>query len=157
MPSKLPRNCSNYSRLKANRLYMKRHSMRPCTTMWKRTLPVGLAALLLVGCNATLTNLTPTQQLRNETGLYPVEVSLSTRQSTLRWDSIKPRIKVGTNYYPMTQTPLMTNRWEGLIRVPEDENSVRYRYRFDYKYNDFGGPGRDVTTSQEYTLKIIDE
>ena len=124
--------------------------------MLKRTLPLLLLPLLLAGCQATFTNLTPRQQVRNPENLYPVEVAFTTRQQTLRWQSIEPKIMVGTEMYPMQSTPIMTNRWEGLVPVPSDTSIVRYRYKFDFKNNAFGGPVSDSAISPEYTLRILE-
>ena len=68
-----------------------------------------------------------------------------------------PRILVGTNYYPMRTTMLMSNRWEGLVPVPANTNAVYYRYRLDFLYNDFGGPQKDSAMSEQYRLRILDE
>ncbi len=113
--------------------------------------------LLLSGCSTTFTNLTPRQQVRNATNLYPVEVAFSSSQQTLRWNSINPEILVGSQAYPMRPTALMTNRWEGLVPMPQGINSVQYRYKFDYEVNSFGKPKPDSKFSPEYTLRIIDE
>jgi len=125
--------------------------------MLKKIFPIAVLAVLMTGCNATFTNLTPKQQVRNENGLYPVEVAMDTRQGTLRWNSIDAKIMIGTNFYTMRSTPLMSNRWEGLVPVPADTNIVYYRYRMDFLYNDFGGPKRDSALSQQYRLLILDE
>jgi len=124
--------------------------------MLKKVLPLLALPLVLAGCNATLTNLTPQQQVRNTNNLYLVEVALASRQQTLRWESIHPQIVVGTEYYPMRPTLLMTNRWEGLVPVPAGNNVVHYRYKFDYKYTAMGSPRNDSALSQEYTLRIVD-
>ena len=113
--------------------------------------------LLLAGCNATFTNLTPTQQPRNTNNLYEVGVALASRQQSLRWESIKPQIMVGTELYSMRPTPLMTNRWEGLVPVPANTNLVHYRYKFDFEYNAMGHPMPDSALSPEYTLRILDK
>ncbi|HEY5914541.1 MAG TPA: hypothetical protein VJA21_28455 [Verrucomicrobiae bacterium] len=123
-------------------------------TMLKKFLPLLLTPLLLAGCTATFTNLTPLQQTRNTNNLYSVEVALTTRQQTLRWNSIRPQIMVGSEFYPMRPTPLMTNRWEGLIPVPGTTESVNYRYKFDYDANAFGKPQPGSALSPEYTLRI---
>jgi len=122
--------------------------------MLKRFLPVLFAPLLLAGCTSTFTNLTPVHQTRNANNLYPVEVAMSSRQQTLRWDTIKPQIVVGTDIYPMRPTNLMTNRWEGLVPVPPGSTLVHYRYKFDFDYNAMGRPKPDSALSQEYTLHI---
>ena len=122
--------------------------------MSKKFLPFVLAPFLLVGCTATFTNLTPSQQVRNANNLYPVEVAMTTRQQSLKWDSIRPQIVVGNETYPMRRTVLMTNRWEGLVPVPATEKVVHYRYKFDFDYNNFGTPKGDSALSPEYTLQL---
>src|ERR1017187_3966136 len=122
--------------------------------MLKKLLPVLILPLLLAGCAATLTNLTPQRQVRNDNNLYTVEVALSTRQQTLRWESIRPQIVVGTESYAMHPTLLMTNRWEGLVPVPAGSSVVHYHYRFDYEYNAMGSPRTESVLSQKYTLRI---
>jgi len=125
--------------------------------MSKKMLPLLLAPLLLAGCRATLTNLTPQTRIRNPDNVYQVEVAFASDQQTLRWDSIKPQVMVGNNFYPMRSTPLMTNRWEALIPVPSTASTVQYRYKFDFNYNAMGAPRSDSALSSEYTLKIIDK
>ena len=124
--------------------------------MRKKALILLIAPLLLAGCRATFTNLTPEQQFRNTNNLYTVEVALDSRQQTMRWDSIKPQIVVGTDFYPMRPTLLMTNRWEGLVPVAPNTNLVHYRYKFDYSYNAIGKPKPDSALSPEYTLRILE-
>ena len=125
--------------------------------MLKKILPILLLPLLIAGCAtpATFTNLTPQQQTVNANNLYPVEVAFNSRQQSLRWESIKPQIVVGSETYPMRQTPLMNNRWEGLIPIPAGTSTVHYQYKFDYLNNAFGPPQPDSARSKEYTLKIV--
>lgn len=122
--------------------------------MLKRILSLLFAPLLLAGCTSTFTNLTPLHQTRNSNNLYPVEVAMTSRQQTLRWDTIRPQIIVGTESYQMRPTTLMTNRWEGLVPVPAGTDLVHYRYKFDYNYNAMGNPKSDSALSPEYTLRI---
>jgi hypothetical protein len=126
--------------------------------MLKKILPLLFLPLLLGGCAVTPTNLTPKQQTSNTNNLYMVEVALSSRQQTLRWDSVRPQIVVGTEFYPMRPTPLMTNRWEGLIPVPPGTKVVHYHYKFEFLNNVFGGPPEpNSASSPEYTLRIVDQ
>jgi hypothetical protein len=111
---------------------------------------------LLAGCATVFTNLTPKQQSRNPDNQYMVEVALNSRQQTMRWESIRPQIMVGREYYPMRPTLLMTNRWEGFVPVAAGTNLVHYRYKFDFDYNAFGSPRADSALSPEYTLRIIE-
>jgi hypothetical protein len=122
--------------------------------MFKKSLPVLSLSLLLAGCASQLTNLTPQQQARNANNLYPVEVSFNSRQETIRWQSIKPKIVVGSEFYDMRPTPLMTNRWEGLIPVPPGTSAIHYHYKLDFEFNRMGKPGSDTALSPEYSLRI---
>jgi len=125
--------------------------------MCKKLLPFSLLTVLLaVGCKATFTNLTPQTQFRNANNLYPVEVALDTRQATLRWDTINPQIVVGTEFYQMRPTLLMTNRWEGFVPVPAGTNITHYHYKFDFRYSTMGELRADSAMSPEYTLRIVD-
>jgi len=124
----------------------------------KKLLPVLLVPLLVSGCATTFTNLSPHQQVRNANNLYPVEVAFTSRQQSLRWETIHPVVNVGTEFYEMRPTKLMTNRWEALVPVPADQHTVRYRYKFDFKYNALGKPPQsDSLGSSEYTLRIVDK
>jgi hypothetical protein len=125
--------------------------------MLKKFLPLVFAPLLLAGCTATFTNLTPLHQNRNANNLYPVEVAMTTRQQSLKWESIRPQIVVGNDAFPMRRTQLMTNRWEGLVPIPATEKVVHYRYKFDFDYNSFGTPKGDSALSPEYTLHVLDQ
>jgi hypothetical protein len=123
--------------------------------MFKKFLLLTLP-LLLAGCSSTFTNLTPTRQVRNAENLYPVEVQLNTRQQTLRWHTIKPYVLVGNEAVPMRPTPLMKNRWEGLVHVPAGARRVEYRYKFDYEYNAFGPAKSDSALSPKFELNILE-
>jgi len=127
--------------------------------MFKKSVPAFLLPLLLLlsGCETTLTNLTPRHQERSTNNLYTVEVALQSRQQTLRWNSIHPQIVVGTEFFPMRPTKMMTNRWEGLVPVPPGTNTVYYRYKFDFTYNAMGNPKADSALSREYSLRILDK
>ena len=41
--------------------------------------------------------------------------------------------------YPMRPVPMMQNRWEGTVPVPPGTNSVSYRFKFDYLYQNMMG------------------
>lgn len=126
--------------------------------MSKRFWPfLSLPVLLLAGCTSVFTNLSPQTQVRNTNNLYTVECAMTSRQQTLRWDSIKPQILVGTETYSMRPTLLMTNRWEGLVPVSPGTNLVRYRYKFDFQYNAMGSARSDSALSPEYSLRILDK
>src|ERR1035437_9253442 len=121
--------------------------------IWKKFMPV-LPALLLMGCASMFSRLTPLQQPRNPNNLYPVEVQFNSTQQSLRWDSIKPYVLVNGELYPLRPVELVQNRWEGFVPVPAGANTVGYRFKFDYLYNNFNTPPKPHSAwSPEYHLK----
>jgi hypothetical protein len=125
--------------------------------IWKKFLPL-LPLLLLTGCAATFTRLTPLEQPRNPNNLYPVEVIFNSSQQTLRRDSIQPYVLADGQLYPLRPVVGVTNRWEGLVPVPASASGVGYRFKFDYLYNNWGTPPKpNSASSQLYKLKIVDQ
>ncbi|MGO9588161.1 MAG: hypothetical protein ACLP2Y_18445 [Limisphaerales bacterium] len=125
--------------------------------MWKKFLPV-LSVLLLTGCAGMFTRLTPLQQTRTASNLYPVEVAFNSQQQSLLWETIQPYVLANGQLYPLRQVPLVKNRWEGFVPVPPGANSVDYRFKFDYKYNNFGTPPKSTSAvSPIYRLNIVDQ
>ena len=122
---------------------------------WKKILPL-VPVLLLTGCAATFTRLTPLEQPRNPDNVYPVEVAFNSPQQSLRRDSLKPFVLVNGAPSALQPVPMVENRWQGYISVPPGTNTVRFRFKFDYLFNSFGGaPQPDSAYSPEYVLKIV--
>lgn len=122
----------------------------------KKFLLLLLTPLLFTGCS-TVTNLTPAKQVRNETGLYPVEVAFSTRKQSIRPESVKPSVLVGNDVYPMRKTPLVNNRWETLVPVPPNKNGIDYHFQFYYEYNAIPQVRPGTLLSREYHMDIVDK
>ena len=112
--------------------------------------------ILLAGCASTITNISALRQIRNENNLYPIEVSLDSRQQALKWDTVQPYVIMGTESYPMRAVKHMHNRWECVIPVPANVNSVTYHYKFDYQVNEFGGVKKSSASSHSYKLLIVE-
>ncbi|MEW6160394.1 MAG: hypothetical protein AB1813_23410 [Verrucomicrobiota bacterium] len=113
--------------------------------------------ILLAGCSTTVTNLTPRQTTRNSNGLYLFSVMLDSNQQSLRRDSIKPYVIIGSEAYPMQPIPMLQNRWEAYVPVPPNEGFVHYRYKFDYLYNRIPQPQASSKLSDTYQLQILDK
>ncbi len=118
-----------------------------------------LAPLLLAGCAtpSNITNLTPRTVARNANGFYPVEVEWKSRQQTMRRETIKPAVMIGTEFFPMRPAPLLKNRWETLIPVPADQEYIHYRIKFDYDYNSIPIPRHDSKLSPPYQMRVIEK
>lgn len=124
-------------------------------TKYIRHLILCALPLLLVGCATnSITNLTPGQQPRNETGLYPVEAVWKSSQKSVVTESIKPYVVVGLEAYPMRPTPLLQNRWETLVPIPLDKSHIYYQFKFDYEYKGMPARRSDSLLSPEYRLDI---
>lgn len=125
--------------------------------MRKLTFIVALFALVFSGCvSSRITNLTASRQPRNASGLYPVEFAWDSNQQSLIESSIKPYVVVGFETYPMRPALNIANRWETVIPVPADKNSVFYHFKVDYLYRDFGGPQKSSKLSPSYRLDIVE-
>jgi hypothetical protein len=94
---------------------------------------------------------------RNPNGIYLFEVALDTRQQTLRQETIKPYVLIGSSTYPMQSALMLNNRWEALVPVPATNKFVNYRYKFDYDYNRFGQRGSNSKLSPQYQLEISEK
>jgi hypothetical protein len=120
-----------------------------------KILAVGVLALAFAGCTSTsIVNLTPKQQPRNADGLYLVEAEWQSNQRSVRYDTVTPKVIVGTNQYPMRQTQLLTNRWEALVPATKDDKVLNYYYKFDFKYTTLPGQLKDSKVSAPYQLRI---
>ena len=123
----------------------------------KRFLPLLGLLLAVGGCTTTITNLTPSQQPRNATGLYPFAVAWESSQQSLRKDTLKACVMVGLDTYPMQPAPMVKNRWETLVAVPADKDIVHYRFKFDYDYLSIPARKSNSRLSTPYQLKIVEK
>jgi len=122
----------------------------------KKFLPL-LPALVLTGCATNFTRLSPLEQTRNANNQYPVEVQFNSNQQSLRWDSIKPYVLVNGDLYPLQAEAGVPDRWEGFVPVAPGNNTVNYRFKFDYLYNNIGTqPKPNSAWSPTYKLHVID-
>jgi hypothetical protein len=119
--------------------------------------PVLLLGALLAGCTSTITNLTPSRQARNASGLYPIEVAWDSREQVVRPESLTPYVVVEFESYKMHPTLGMKNRWETAIPVPAGQTVIPYHFRVDYEYNSYGKPKPSSKLSQGYKLEITDK
>ena len=114
--------------------------------------------MLLTGCAGTFTRLTPLQQSRNASNLYPVEVAFNSQQQSLRWETIQPFVMANGELYPLRPVAMVKNRWEGFVPVPAGAKTVAFRFKFDYLYNNIGtSPKPNSAWSPRYQLKIVDQ
>ena len=124
--------------------------------MRKFVLPLLL--VFVAGCaSSRITNLTTTRQPRNASGVYPIEVVWDSNLQALIPGSIKPFVVVEFDFYPMRPSLHISNRWETVIPVAADKNSVIYHFKVDYEYRAFGKPQKNSKLSPSYKLEIVDK
>ena len=114
------------------------------------------AALLLTGCGTTntVTLLSPRTQVRNQEGLYPVEIEFRSNMQAMRKETLKPYLQLGDDNYPMRRTPRMEHRWETLLPVPASTNLATYRVKVDFEYNAIPAPKSNSVLAGPYQLSI---
>jgi hypothetical protein len=121
-----------------------------------KSLPLAVLLLLAAGCSTTsITNLTPRQLPRSNNDLYRFEASWKSRQQTLRKESLKAYVVIGTELYLMKPTPVVANHWETFVPVPADTDVVNYRYKFDFDYNSIPQRRSNSKMSRPYQLKLL--
>ena len=115
-----------------------------------------LLLVLLSGCAAKFTNLTPQRLPRSTTGLYPFEVAMTSQEQALKWDTIQPMLRIGEESFPMQPMPLITNRWEVMVSLPPETEVVHYEYLFVFQKLGMGGRTKDSASSGRYFLQIVE-
>jgi hypothetical protein len=132
----------------------------PChapTDMRRIALFAALFALV-VGCGTSrVTNLTTTRVPRNATGMYPVEFAWDSNQQTMIPGTVKPFVVVGYDFYPMRPSLGISNRWETVVPVGPDKNSLIYHFKVEYDYRTFGKAAHSSKLSPSYKLEIVDK
>ena len=123
--------------------------------MLKKMLLISTAALLVSGC-ASVTNLTPSQVPRDESGLYPFEMIFNTKATSVAHDSVQPYLMLGGELIPMERTPLLTHRWEVLAPIPAGKELVNYQYKVNYQWKDLGKRKENSKLSEPFELRIQD-
>jgi len=113
--------------------------------------------MFLAGCSTTITNLTPSQQVRNPSGLYPISAAWHSPQQSIVKDSIKAYVIVGLEAYPMQLTPLTKNRWETLVPVSANKNILNYQFKYDFVYLSMPERKGNSMLSQPFQLRIVDK
>ncbi|MEI7732869.1 MAG: hypothetical protein WCO56_25075 [Verrucomicrobiota bacterium] len=125
-------------------------------TMMKQIVVLLALAMLATGCH-TVTNLTPAQVSRNTNGLYNLEMMWTHQEAALRPQTVKASVMVGHDFYPMERTPLLKGRYEALVPIPANRDSLYYRFKIDFEKNAIPEPRAESVLSQEYKLSIMDQ
>ena len=121
-----------------------------------------LQALILIGLGfglsgcmtVSITNLTPSDFPRSNSGLYRVEAAWDHNQKSVVEDSVEPVVIVGTTQYPMQPVPFAQDRWETMIPVSGDQDTIYYQFKFNYLYQSVPHAVSNSKRSEEFRLDI---
>lgn len=113
-----------------------------------------LLGSLLAGCAPTYVNLTPRNQPREESSVYPFEVQWDTRRRGAQNSDVRAYVMVDEQLYPLTRVQGTDNRFEGKVPLPPGKSYIPYKFKFDYHYP--GLPNRLLGSdwSPEYRLVL---
>ena len=121
-----------------------------------------LCAMVFLGCiNPRISTLTPETLPRNSSNLYPVEIVWESNSGTVKSETVKPVVWVGSNTYPMEKLlaedgKWVKNRWHTLIPVDPQQNEVSYLVKVDWKQSAISAaPGNSLRTEKRL-LRIKD-
>lgn len=119
---------------------------------------VFLALVLAAGCSSRITNLTPSVMPREKSGLYHFEGQWTSTQRSreLRQQDIRGYVVVDNKFYPMERVPLMANRWESEVPIPDTHRPIFYYFKWDYGTAGFGRDHPNSIRSELYRLEIAD-
>jgi hypothetical protein len=116
-------------------------------------LAAALVALVLTGCNLTITNLTPTTVPANPSQIYTITASFHAN-SQVEPSSIAPRIIIDGSAYPMTKSSAGSDLWEFDYQLPAGRDNARYYFICEYSGKGNSGGTTTELNSEMQTLRI---
>ena len=123
--------------------------------MLKKMLLISTAALLVSGC-ASVTNLTPSQVPRDESGLYPFEMIFNTKATSVAHDSVQTLFNAGWRADPDGAHSAFDQSLEVLAPIPAGKELVNYQYKVNYQWKDLGKRKENSKLSEPFELRIQD-
>jgi hypothetical protein len=91
-----------------------------------------LMLLLVTGCNMTITNLTPDTVPQNPSQIYTITASFRP-SSQVETATIRPRIIIDGQAYPMNRSAAGVDLWEFDYQIPAGRTSATYYFICDYR------------------------
>ncbi len=116
-------------------------------------LAAALVALVLTGCNLTITNLTPTTVPANPSQIYTITASFHAN-SQIEPSSIAPRIIIDGSAYPMTKSSAGSDLWEFDYQLPAGRDAARYYFICEFSGKGNSGGTTTELNSEMQTLRI---
>jgi len=113
---------------------------------------MGVALLLLSGCDLTVKNLTPPTFSENPSQTYSITLQVNKRSGVVSADSIQPNIVIDGQIFPMVQSPLGDDIYEFDYRLPSGRQSGAYYFLINYEAGASKGIRDEYTQLYEFTV-----
>lgn len=119
-------------------------------------LAVLIATLLLSSCTSMqITNLTPDKVPANPSQIYTITASFHTDNSNIDRTSIKPRIVIDGQFFPMSKSSVGGDIWEFDYQLPAGRTVGSYYFLVNYAAKTPNGPGAvSEMTSELQSMSI---
>ncbi len=112
------------------------------------SLGIALGLFFLAGCQGiVLSNLTPASLPENPSQIYTVTLRVTPKSSTIIKNSIKPRLVIDGQIYPMTRSSMGENLFEFDYQLPAGREEIAYYFLVGYQVEGNG----TVTAGETYT------
>ncbi len=124
------------------------------TSKLKFGLTALTGALLLVGCDLRVNNMTPETVPENPSGYYDIVVSIEPASNKVIADSIEPFIVIDGQTFPMEASARGPHIFEYEYRLPPNRSEARYYFQIDYELdkNQVSTRRQEITDLQEFRL-----
>jgi len=133
--------------------------MQKLAPLFSRRLTVfgflGLALILLSGCDLTVKNLTPPTFSENPSQTYSITVQASKRSGVVVADSIAPKIVIDGQIFPMVASPIGEDVYEFDYRLPSGRQNGAYYFLVDYEVSAGSGPNQRETFTELYEFTVV--
>lgn len=116
---------------------------------------LAFALFALTGCNQTITNLTSSQIPQNPSGIYTLTTHTQVPVDHLVADSVKVYIEIEEAQHEMQPSPSGGDLYEYEYAMPSDRAEAKYYFTINYTTLENGLKQDHTTTSQLYTLSIV--
>lgn len=123
-----------------------------------RILTALLAAfwlLVLTGCNFTVTNLTPKSVPANPSQIYTITASFHPKTQQVLTNTIKPRIVIDGQFYPMNKSVAGSDIWEFDYQLPVGRTYANYYFICNYQMEGQTTSNPNEISSELQSLQII--
>lgn len=119
------------------------------------SLAVALGLLFLAGCQSiVLSNLTPPSFPENPSQIYTITLRVTPKSNVIPKESIKPRLVVDGQVFPMTRSSIGENLFEYDYQIPAGRTEIAYYFLVSYQVEGNGTIGKEETYTGVTHAKI---